>query len=314
MPNERPEDLHALANQVSWTFPTSSGRPVPASAPEWAKRLVDVRGALSDEVRRLVGRGEHAAALDLAAKTWRSFVLARDDAGGHAFLALVLDHGPAEPSRSRALALYGDALFAFRMGDLAASRARSAAALEVARRVGDREGEGLAHLALSRVDFSDGRHADARDHAREARAHLRDLGSGYEQAPLHMLAQATRLVGTPDEAASLFDESLALNRHLGDRGMVLVELHNLGLVELRRGNVEKAERCFAEGAALAGDEDPYDRAMQLFERAAVAFARSDRARSKALLEEMLALCKRAELTLATDDAQEVADLERGLTE
>ena len=269
-------ELLSLARRARWTFPSSSGRPVLQNAPDWAVRMASERDALVAAARRLVERGEHAAAMELAASCWRAWILARDDAGGRAFLALVLDHGPGEASRERALALYGDGLLAFRRGELAASRARSAAALDAARTVGDREAEGLALLGLSRVDLSEGQSRAARSNAAAARALLRDLGPAYGQAPLHMLAQATRLVGTPDETAALFEESLELNRRLGDRGMVLVELHNLGHVELRRGDVEKAERCFVESAALAGGDDPDDQAMHLFNRAAIAFARGDR--------------------------------------
>lgn len=307
---ETVDELLTLARQARWTFPTSSGRPVPPSAPSWAVRMVDERNALTDAARQLVGRGEHALAMELAARTWRAWILSRDDAGGRKFLSVVLEHGANAPSKHRALALYGDALFAFRLNDLPASRARSAAALEVAKAVGDREAEGLALLGLSRVDLSEGRNHDARDHAATSRALLRELAAEYGQAPLHMLAQATRLVGTVEDASKLFEESLELNRRLGDRGMVLVELHNLGHVELARGNVDKAERCFTESAALATDNDSYDRAMQLFNRAAVAFARGDRPQAKTLLGEMHDVLARANLTLATDDARDLDALER----
>jgi hypothetical protein len=61
-----------------------------------------------------------------------------------------------------------------------------------------------------------------------------------------MCAQATRLAGGYDDAAALFKESLALNRRIDARGMVEVELHNLGHVEIHRGNVDAVEDCFAQ--------------------------------------------------------------------
>jgi hypothetical protein len=60
------------------------------------------------------------------------------------------------------------------------------------------------------------------------------------------------------------------------------------------------------------DADPYDQAMQLFNRAAIAFARGDRPRAKALIGEVRTLLQHANLTLATDDARDVDDLERQL--
>lgn len=127
--------------------------------------------------------------------------------------------------------------------------------------------------------------------------------------------QAPRFTGTVDEAAALFAESLALNRRLGARGMVLVELHNLGHVELRRGHVDAAERLFAESAQLGaspGAVDPYDAAMLLFNQAAVAFARGDRVRAAALLREARSTVAAATVVLATDDADEFDQLAKKL--
>jgi hypothetical protein len=49
-------------------------------------------------------------------------MVARDLDCGRAFLALVLDKGEKKPSRARSLALYGDALLAFRQGKIEESR------------------------------------------------------------------------------------------------------------------------------------------------------------------------------------------------
>lgn len=311
---ERAERLLVLSREARWAFPSSSGRPVPAEAPPWAERFAKDRESFAEAAIVLLTHGDRAAATELAANAWRLWVLARDDARGRAFLARILDRPDrAEPSRARALALYGDGLFAFRMGDLAGSRARGNAALEAARAANDREAEGLALLGLSRVELSEGRYEQSRELAAASRELLRDLEPGHRQAPLHMLAQATRFAGTPDEAAALFEESLALNRRLGDRGMVLVELHNLGHVELRRGNVDAAERHFVECDDLAGAaDDPYDAAMRLFNEAAVAFARHDRTRAAASMERARAILTDANVTLAADDAHEFDELMRRL--
>jgi tetratricopeptide (TPR) repeat protein len=287
---------------------------VPAEAPAWATRLVGERAALIEAVRQQLARGDRAAATELAARVWRAWVLARDEAAGRAFLALVLGApGPDTDPRARALVLYGDGLLAFRLGDLAASRARSEAALVLARQATDPEAEGLALLGISRVDLSEGLGEEARRHAAASHARVRDLDPAYGQAPLHLLAQATRLAGALDEAAPLFEESLALNRQLGDAGMVIVELHNLGHVELRRGQVDHAERCFAECDALAGDsDDPYDTALRLFNRASVAFARGHRPDAAALLAQARALLAHAQVDLAADDAREFDELGRRL--
>jgi tetratricopeptide (TPR) repeat protein len=242
------------------------------------------------------------------------WVLARDEAAGRGVLAAVLGApGATAPSRFRALALYGDGLLAFRLGALGDSRAQSQAALDTARLVSDREAEGLAHLGLSRVALSDGDALAVGNHAAAARAALLELGASYAPSPLHMLAQAARLTGALDDAAALFAESLARNRALGDEGMVVAEHHNLGHVELRRGRVDDAERHFCEAEALAGDtDDPYDLALRALNAAAIAHARGESARAKALLAEARTILARDGTVLAVDDQRELESLERQL--
>ena len=163
------------------------------------------------------------------------------------------------------------------------TRASSEASLEAARAVRDPEALALAHLGLSRVAFLDGEYDHARSLAAQAREFARTLAPAIGQAPLHMHAQGTRLTGDYDRAAALFEESLALNRGLGDLGMVGVELHNLGHVEIHRGNIDAAERYFVECEELGASDDAYGAAMTHLNRAAVAFARGESDRAETLL-------------------------------
>jgi hypothetical protein len=308
------ERLLDEARAARWTFPTSSGRPVLPDTPAWAERLLAQRAAFAAAATHFLQVGDTEKAMELAAHTWRVWVLAHEEAAGRDVLGAVLGApGAAAPSRFRALALYGDGLLAFRLGAIEDSRAQSQAALDAARLVSDREAEGLAHLGLSRVALSDGDALATGGHAAAARAALRDLGESYQQSSVHMLAQAARLGGALDDAAALFSESLACNIALGDRVMVLVEHHNLGHVELRRGHVDAAERHFAETEALAGDtDDPYDLALRAFNAAALAHARGDSARAKALLAEARIILARDGTELATDDQRELEELARQL--
>jgi tetratricopeptide (TPR) repeat protein len=315
MNREAAEQLLAQSRELRWSFPSSSGRPVSRNAAPWVEQAIAQRDAFARAAALLTELGEHDAALEIAANTWRLWILTRDEAGGRAFLAAVLEPPKAEePTRALAQALYGDGLFAFRLGDLASSRARSSASLDAARGARDSESVALALLGLSRVELSDGRHERARELAAESLGLARSLDAALTQAPLHMLAQAMRLAGNYDQAAALFEESLALNRRLGDQGMVSVELHNLAHVEVRRGHVDAAERYFAECAAAGPNDDPYDVAMTLFNRATVAFARGDRTKAAALLGEARSSLAAAGVTLAGDDALELQRLERLLAE
>jgi len=307
------ERLLGVARELRWTFPSSSGFPVRRDDAV-AKERAGERAAFADAARSFAEAGREDLALEVAAHVWRLWIMARDIAGGRAFLATVLD-APAGPSRFRARTLYGDGLFAFWKGALRESRARNEAALADATATGDSEALALASLGLSRVALSEGQAEEALTHASRALALARPLGEAMTQAPLHMSAQAHRAAERFDTAASLFAESLALNRRLGDEGMVVVELHNLGHAEIRRGRVDAAERAFSECAKLGGTDDPYGVAMNELNAAVVAFGRGDVKRARSLLASAESRLSKDGIDPAGDDQTEIrwlrAELARG---
>lgn len=296
--------LLALSREAKWTYPSSAGAPVGADPGAAIEELLAKRESVVAAARFFLEHGDEDAAVELAANTWRLWMMSRDIAGGRTFLGEVLD-GSRGAARARALALYGDGLFAFWQGAQEDSRARNEAALDAARAAGDPEALALAHLGLSRVAVNDHDYERGRGLAVRARELAGELEAAMGQAPLHLHAQATRLAGEYDEAAALFAESLALNRRMGDQGMVEVELHNLGHVEIHRGNVDAAERYFAECAELGADDDPYGEALGLANEAAVAFARGDREGAAERLDRARSLLDENSIELAADDRFEV---------
>lgn len=278
---------------------------VGSDAPSWVERLAPRREELVEAARFLAENGEEEAAAELAANVWRLWLLSGDVAGGRRLLAAALDVGEGRPSRARALALYGDGALAFRAGAQSESQHRNEAALEAAHAVGDREAQALALVGLSRVAFRDGDYARVRALATEARELARDLDAAAGAAPLHMLAAGTRLAGDYDEAIELYTESLELNRRLGNSRLVGMELHNIGHVELHRGNVDAAERCFAECAEVRNPDDLYESAMTHLNDAALAFVRDDRERAAELLGRAQSQLDGAGIVLDPDDAFEV---------
>ncbi len=232
-------------------------------------------------------------------------MMSGDIGGGRQFMAAALGVGEPRPSRWRALALYGDGLLAFRQGAEEESRQRNEGALEAAWAVGDREAEALALVGLSRVALREGDYERVRSLASEARDLTRDLVPGAGAVPLHMLAEGTRLGGDFDQAAALFSESLELNRELGDQRMVGIELHNLGHVEIHRGNVDAAEELFRHCVEYHDPEDPYDAALVQLDLASLALARRDRDRAAELLGRAESITKEGEVVLDPDDALEL---------
>jgi ATP/maltotriose-dependent transcriptional regulator MalT len=294
------------ARHGQWSFPSSFGRPVErGDTAAWAELASTERAQFADATRQLVESGAHDDAVELAANAWRLWLLAGDVSGGRNFLAIVLDRVNPQPTRAFALALYGDGLLAARSGAHEDSRSRNEAALRIAREVNDPEALTLAHLGLSRVAFQEGAFESARDHAINAREFARELPAALGQAPLHVHAQAMRALGDYDAAATLFEESLKLNRAIGDDGMVDVELHNLGHTEIRRGNGEAAARYFNELRQRTSSDDPYDVALSELSAAATAYARGDRGTANELLRRAEETLAQAAIEFAPDDQAEL---------
>lgn len=304
-----------LSRQAHWSFPSSQGRPVRwEPSEEWVERIGQERGSFMKAVSFLMHNSQEDMALEIAANVWRLWILARDNGGGRRFLARVLDEGSGKPTRARALALYGDSLLAFRQGKTDESRKRSEEALEMAQFVNDPEALVLANLALSRVAFEDGDYEQARSRASEARRLARDLNPAFGQAPLFMEAQSYRMLGDYEKAASLFGESVDLNRRIGDRGMVIAELNNLGLVEIHRNNVDTAERLFNESEKISGskDDDPYGRGMTFLNKAMIAYRRGDISRARSLLFTAKSTFEQSRIEPAKDDKFEIDWLDQEL--
>jgi tetratricopeptide (TPR) repeat protein len=311
MPQEMTEEkavhLLAVSRELQWAFPSSQGTPIIKGRPksQRGEEAVHERESYAHAARVLLESGDEEGAVEIAANAWRLWIVARDVTGGRAFLASVLETGKKNPSRARSLALYGDALFAFRQGKIEESRQRSQAALDAALAVNDLEALTLAYLALSRVAFEDGEYAKALNLAVKARESAENLDPAFGQAPLFLHAQATRLSGDYERAAALFTQSLELNRKINDQGMVMAELQNLGFVEIHRRNFDAAERHFIESEKLGSAEDPYGGAMIILSQAAIAFFRGNKDRSGALLQRAQSMFKEAKMDPGPDDQFEI---------
>jgi tetratricopeptide (TPR) repeat protein len=277
------------------------------------QQLLAERHLIEPAARRFLDEGEAELAIELAAHTWRLWVIAGDAFEGLQMLRRLLDQDHSR-SRWRVFTLYGAGLLAFRLGDVDSSAATNAAALQMARELEDPEALVLAHLAASRDAFDASDYELARAHATTAH----ELAHGFEtamlQAPLHMLAQSTRLNGDFAGAAALFEASLELNRQLDDVGMVVVEAHNLGHVELHLGNVAAARSHFEEAARLGSADDEYGQAMSVLNQGALAFAEHQIDQARSSLDSALAILGAAGIEPAADDRWEMEWLQQKLDE
>ena len=271
----------------------------------WINRAFQEQESFVEAAGFLVQKGEADAAMEIAANTWRLWIISKDLDGGRKFLANILDHTKVTPSRHRALALYGDGLLALKLGRLEESKERNRVALDTARIVDDPEAFALSNLGLSRVAFDEGRYEDARSLASAAREYCFELDESIGQAPLHLQAQSIRMLGDYDKAVMLLTESLDLNRRIGDKGMVMVELHNLGHVEAHRGNIDAAEAYFTEAEEMGTASDPYTAAMTRLNKASTAYGRGKDEEVRASLEDSETILRHAGIEAAHDDKFEI---------
>jgi ATP/maltotriose-dependent transcriptional regulator MalT len=294
-------NLLALSRQVRWDFPTSQGPPVKDMSDKGIQEMIENRESFVDAPIFLADNGETEKAAELAANIWRLWIIIGDSDSGRQFVDRILDKTSKKISRVRALVLYGAGVMAFRQGELEESKKRNQEALVIGEKTRDAEASGLAHLGMSRIAFEEGSFESALTHAVKARELLGGMAPGFGQAPLFMHAQSVRMLRDYDGAAQLFRQSVDLNRHLGDPGMISAELINLSRVEIHRGNAGIAEECYNEAEKIAGSSGPYDESMNLFNKAAVALLRGDRAYARALLAKSKTRLKESGAQPAPDD-------------
>jgi tetratricopeptide (TPR) repeat protein len=129
---------------------------------------------------------------------------------------------------------------------------------------------------LARAALRDGEYEEVARLAAEGVRKARQAGDlAAEGSPLHLQAAGLRLSGDYERAREIYLESVALADRLGDEQRKQMEFHNLGWVELHRGNVEAAAKMFAECDARSGI-DAYSDAWQDLNTAALTLARGDR--------------------------------------
>lgn len=309
--------LAAMSRQARWDYPSSQGRPIEwDKQPEWLDTLIREQSSFVEAAKTLMENGQADLAVEMAANVWRLWILSRDVEEGRKFLATILDEGKARrATKSRALSLYGDGLFALRQGKIKESRNRNEDALKIAEQIKDPESESLSHLGLSKVDFEEGNYQSALFHASKARKLVSGLTEALGQGPLFMQAQSTRMLGDYGKAATLFQQSIDLNRKIGDRGMVIAEHINHGFVEVHLGNVVAANRDFEESDRLdSSNSDPYFHAMNILAKADVEFLKGNHAEAHSLLTESEKILKDSNMQVGADDGAEFDFLRKRLAE
>ena len=160
---------------------------------------------------------------------------------------------------SEASDLYQQGLEAFRRGDNERSHELNDRSLALAREADDAPAVVDALIGLARVALRD--EDLARVHALTAEA--REVATEHGLAgrpvalPLHLDAEATRMSGDLARARALYEESIALNRRLGDERGVALEQANVAWVAINEGRIEEAEALVRACVDSGHAEEPY---------------------------------------------------------
>ncbi|HZC74906.1 MAG TPA: BTAD domain-containing putative transcriptional regulator [Gaiellaceae bacterium] len=157
----------------------------------------------------------------------------------------------AAPPELRANAVAFAAGAAMRVGDVVRADELYGEVLELAREVGDVEGEARALSDLGTVAAVAGDLPKARTMLEESVARYRELDVPRGLAiALSNLGDAASQEGLFEEAIGVTTEALAIQQELADRGRQAISLYNLGYYCLQAGEVEPAREWLERAVAL----------------------------------------------------------------
>ena len=189
-----------------------------------------------------------------------------------------------DQSVPRVKALFGACLLAHRLGDYERSLVLGEERLELARLLGDTEGEASSLIGLGLANHALG------DHERAAAAWRESAELARAEGFTWILAMATNNLGSLAQgqgdnvqARACLEESITLFRQLGDERMAAGGLCNLGSVAAREGRNDEAEALLRE--SLESVQALLDKELAIWcleELAALAVSKGDAERAGTL--------------------------------
>jgi predicted ATPase/DNA-binding SARP family transcriptional activator/DNA-binding CsgD family transcriptional regulator len=224
----------------------------------WAERLEREHDNLREALWWVLKRGQAGPlGLRFSAALWRFWLLRSYWSEGVGWLAQALTGGgPATAARVKALEGLGYLVQA--QGDFERARATYTELLELSRKLGDRGNVATALNSLAALAVTGGDNERASALLEENLSVLRELEEeGNSEATLkrfHALTLQGALVvyrGEYVRGVTLWEESLALARQVGDSHRVAQALTNLGYAALLQGDYGRAAMLCEEALALA---------------------------------------------------------------
>jgi predicted ATPase/DNA-binding SARP family transcriptional activator len=172
--------------------------------------------------------------------------------------------GSVEPA-TRAEALRGAGILAFRQGDLERAAELCEDSLQIYTELGDVMGSASAYNSLGNTRREQGDHKQARTLYEHGLALYRQIGDRLGVAVvLSNLGATAQRLGDPAGAAGLYEESLLTRREMGDSWGVAYTLDKLGEVARDLGDLDRAAALCQESLAMRRElKDKHGTAMVL---------------------------------------------------
>jgi predicted ATPase/DNA-binding CsgD family transcriptional regulator len=205
-------------------------------------------------------------------------------------LALAANAGPTP---TRAMALYGAGILAWRRGDVAAMASRFEEGLAIAQAIGDTRATAYAVSGLSMVAWLNGDAAAMQAHIEESLRLFEATDDDWGRA-WHLCGVGIVAMGRGDAAAARarFTECLEIYQRLGDRLTSALPLVYLARLALRERDFAQARTLFEQSLALFQDVgNTADAAHQLCALASIARRQGEHDRAAVLCCESLSLCR-----------------------
>jgi predicted ATPase/DNA-binding CsgD family transcriptional regulator len=184
---------------------------------------------------------------------WRFWSIRGHLADGRAWLSRLLerDRAGGTPSPSRALGLVATGWMALEQDDIPSARAHCEEALGLARASGDTVLLAEILAQLGHAARQQGEFAIAQAHYDESLALRQAIGDPLDIAwALRNVAHVARLRGEHARACALYEQSLSVGGPRAPRSEVAGTLAYLGNALLRQGDIDQAERRFAESLVI----------------------------------------------------------------
>ncbi|MGB6775702.1 MAG: tetratricopeptide repeat protein [Terriglobales bacterium] len=228
-----------------------------AEAGEWLEHFGFEHDNFRAGLEWLTETGNADWGLRLGAALFRFWEMREYFSEGRGLLGKLLKlPGAAAPTKARARALFAAGVLAVEQGDYASADALITESLDIARKLGDKQGAVVSLNALAVNARDSGDVAIARSLFEESLVLWKELGDRKAVArALSNLANVVKLQGDYARARSLYAECLSIFQELEDRTGVAWSMNYQGDVARDQGDSAAARKLYEHGLAIFRELD-----------------------------------------------------------